>query len=166
MSLNFFDRQYQEPLMNHEKFGICDDEDGSKAYTTIDNESSWISIVTNSNSQGLIFTPIDKCIIQDAEYQGRGRCDGMLCSKKHLYLVELKNQLKGGWIPDALSQLESTIQFLMEFNKNEVDSFTHKKAFACNRKRRAFQEVDNELQLTFFRKYKFRIDIQCSIQIN
>jgi len=38
-----------------------------------------------------------------------------------------------------------------------------KKAFACNKQHKHFQEIDNELNLRFFKKYKVRIDVQADI---
>jgi len=33
MRLNFFDKKCQEPPINHELFGICDNQEGKKAFT-------------------------------------------------------------------------------------------------------------------------------------
>ena len=60
-----------------------------------------------------MFTAVDKCVLLDSEFEGHGRCDGMLTTDIHLYLVELKNQ-NPPWRTHAIDQLESTIQILRD----------------------------------------------------
>ena len=93
MSVNFFEPACQEPSFNHILFGICDDENGTKAYTAVNNQEHWIATVKNDNSKKLTFIAVDKCIIKDNEQIGRGRCDGILFSDEHLFFIELKNVL-------------------------------------------------------------------------
>jgi len=162
MSLNFLVNNCQEDTRKDLLFGLCDEQDGKKAYSNTDDPAKWIATVKNDNAVALVFTPIDKCIIHDHEYPGRGRCDGMLTSTEHLYFVELKNESKG-WITYAIEQLESTISFFKE--NHNINAFRHKKAFACNKQHRNFQETDNEFNRAFFRKHKVRIDIQAEIII-
>ena len=100
--------------------------------------------------------------IQDDEHKDRGRCDCILTSDEHLYFVELKNE-KERWLSDAIEQLESTVQFYIA--SHDISAFKHKKAFACNKRRAHFQEIDNEKNLSFFRKYKVRLDAQADIII-
>jgi hypothetical protein len=162
MSLNFLDTACAEQERFDLIFGLCDDQDGTKAYSNSENTESWIATVKNESAIGLIFTPVDKCLINDNEFQGRGRCDGILTSNYHLYFVELKNQPKSR-VSDAIKQLDSTIEFFK--NAHDINQFKHKKAFVCNKQRRHFQEVDNELNLSFYRKHKVRIDVQAEILI-
>jgi hypothetical protein len=160
MSLNFLKTPCKEPERNDLLFGLCDDQNGRKAYSDTNAPKKWIATVKNDSALNLTFTPIDKCIIQDHEYPGRGRCDGMLTSTEHLYFIELKDESKS-WITGAIEQLESTIEFFKE--NHDINAFRHKKAFACNKKHRHFQETDNEFNRAFFRKHKVRIDIQAEI---
>lgn len=162
MSLNFLVNTCREPAREDLLFGLCDDQNGQKAYSNIDNPTKWIAKVKNDNAVTLVFTPIDKCIIHDHEYPGRGRCDGMLTSAEHLYFVELKDEAKK-WITGAIEQLESTIEFFKE--NHNINEFKHKKAFACNKRHTHFQEIDNEFNKAFFRKHKFRIDVQAEILV-
>ncbi len=162
MSINFYQAACQEPVITVASFGLCDDQNGTKAYTSITGSEKWIAEVKNDLNRQIVFTAIDKCVIKDGEEAGRGRCDAMLVSDEHLFLVELKDQMKN-WITDAIEQLESTIQFLIAHHDTSV--FKHKKAFACNKQHKHFQETDNELNLRFFRTYKFRIDVQAEIII-
>ena len=161
MSVNFYIAICRETL-NNSLFGLCDDNNGQKAYTDTNNSAKWIATVKNDRNKQLVFTAIDKCVIKDNEYQGRGRCDGMITSDEHICFVELKDQAKG-WITDAIDQLESTIKFFIE--SHDISTFKHKKAFACNKQHKSFQEIDNELNLRFFRQYNVRIDVQADIII-
>ena len=84
--MDFFDTDCQEPIINETIFGLCDDEQGLKAYTNTDEQTKWIATVKNENNKDLIFTAIDKCVINDGEETDRGRCDGMLTSDEHIYI--------------------------------------------------------------------------------
>jgi len=158
--MDFFQTDCQELAPNETIFGLCDDQYGLKAYINTDDQTKWIATVKNDTNKNLIFTAIDKCVIKDEEEADRGRCDGMLTSDEHLFFVELKDEAKG-WIPAAIKQLESTIEFFIEHH--DISVYKHKKAFACNKKRRHFHEIDNELNRRFFRKYSVRIDVQATI---
>lgn len=160
MSVNFFVAACQEPPLSNSLFGLCDDKNGQKAYTNTTDSTKWIGTVKNDNQKQLTFTAIDKCIIKDNELKGKGRCDGMLTSNEQIFFIELKDQQKD-WITDSIEQLESTIQLFIE--SHDISNFKHKKAFACNKKHRHFQETNNELNILFFQKYKVRIDIQAEI---
>jgi len=162
MSLNFLNNACIEQVRNVVYFGLCDNQDGTKAYSNLDKPNTWIAIVKNDNGIDLFFTPVDKCLIKDNEHEGRGRCDGILTSKEHLYFVELKDQAKS-WITVAIEQLESTIEFFKE--AHDINLFKHKKAFACNKQHKHFQEIDNETNIAFFRKHKVRIDLQAEILV-
>ncbi len=162
---DFFDSKCQQIPVNKNSFGLRDDEDGKPAYIIETDKDSWQAEVINNNGYDIIFTAVDKCIIKDNEYKGRGRCEGMLTTEKHLYLVELKDKksLNSG---EMLDQLESTIRFLKEFHTEKLESFTHKKVFGCNSKKKGnFFVIDNEFQKSFKNEYGFRIDIQTNIVI-
>lgn len=160
--MNFFHPSCQEPIRTDAMFGIRDDRAGARAYTDHENIDQWGATVKNERRVALTFTAIDKCVIQDHEEIGRGRCEGMLTSEEHLLFVELKSGLSH-WTQGAIDQLESTIQFFMAHH--DINAFKHKKAYACNRKRGRFQEIDNELNLRFFRTYGVRIDVQAQIVV-
>jgi hypothetical protein len=158
--MDFFQSACQELPLNHTLFGLCDDQNGGKAYTNVNAPAKWVATVKNDKGKTLVFTAIDKCVIKDGEEVGRGRCDCMLTSDEHLYLVELKEMIPP-WQSGAIEQLISTILFLIE--NHDISNYKHKKVFACNKKRDKFQVIDNELNLQFRRKYGFRIDIQTQI---
>lgn len=162
MSLNFFQNKCQEPAINNVVFGLCDDEKGSKAYTNVDDSTRWIATVRNDSQKLVVFTAIDKCVLFDNEYKGKGRCDGMLTTTNELYLVELKNQ-DPPWRTHAIEQLASTIQFLVE--SHDISEYKKRKAFACNKRKDKFAVLDNEFNKSFFRKTTFRIDVQAEIVI-
>ena len=79
-----------------------------------------------------------------------------------MYLVELKDQ-RTNWMPHAIEQLESTIMFLRDHH--DLTRFRTKKAFACNKRRKPFAHIDNELMLRFHRNYGFRIYVQATVLI-
>ena len=160
--LDFFDPAYQEPPIDDSLFGLCDNEDGTAAFTDKKNRNTWIATVENPNKTRLIFTAIDKGVIKDDEYIENERCDGMLTSNKHLYFVELKNQ-RDSWIPKGISQLESTIKLFDIAHPGKKKQYIHKKAYICNKKHPRFHVFDNERNMDFFRTYQFRIDIQAKI---
>lgn len=86
----------------------------------------------------------------------------MLTTENHLYFVELKNQ-EPPWQTHAIEQLYSTIQIFME--NHDISSYKKRKAFASNKKRDRFVVINNEFNKSFFRRTKFRIDIQTEIVI-
>lgn len=162
MNLNFFRQDCQYPPISDRLFGLCDKQDGTKAYPDTINQETWIARVKNENCFRIVFTAIDKCVLGDDEYEGRGRCDGMLTAETHLYLVELKHQ-RTAWLEDAIDQLDSTIQLLME--NHDISQYKKRKAFASNRKRRRFVVIDNEFNKAFYKRTTFRIDTQAEILI-
>jgi hypothetical protein len=160
--MDFFKRECQSGPFNQARFGLCDDQNSTRAYVDTTNPAKWVATVDNPSQQAVTFTAIDKCVIADGDVPGRGRCDGMLTTENQLYLVELKDQ-KTSWQPHAIAQLESTIQFLREHH--DLSPYRHKKAFACNKRHSAFATVDHELKRRFFRDYRFRIDVQATVLV-
>lgn len=162
--MDFYKTECKTDNISVDEFGLCDNEDGNPAFVDFANRDIWIATIKNQKNKNITFVAVDKCVLKDNEYEGRGRCDCMLVTenKEHLFFVELKNKDKE-WISDAISQLESTILFFKE-NYN-IEEYRHKKIFACNRKRKRFKEIDNEENLAFFRRHKFRIDVQSEIII-
>jgi len=166
MSINFFETDCKEESKNEKQFGICDDQNGTKAYTDTTDSSKWIAKVTNINEIDVTFTAIDNCIIvfKEGTKDKESSCDGMLTFAQSLYLVELKKQGTGGWISDAKGQLENTIKLISE--NHDLSNFRYKKAFACNRKHPSFTVIDTAERKSFFeRTGGFRIDVQAEIVV-
>ena len=155
--MDFFNTACQSGPFKQDRFGLCDDQNATPAYVDTTTPTKWVATVENPARKEVIFTAIDKCVLQDGDESGRGRCDGMLTTENLLYLVELKDQ-EPPWRQHAIDQLESSIKFLLAHH--DVSRFRHKKAFACNKRRQVFATVDNNLQLQFRRDYGFRIDVQ------
>ncbi|TAE49727.1 MAG: hypothetical protein EAZ89_13760 [Bacteroidetes bacterium] len=162
MNMDFFSDSCREAPRTEQKFGLCDDIPGGRAYSDHSDPAKWLATVVNQNEIAVVFTAIDKCVIQDHDEPGRGRCDGMLTADHLLYMVELKDRTPP-WQADAIQQLESTILFLKEHH--DIQAFTYKKAFACNKQSGKFVTLDNEANLRFFRKHGFRLDLQSDILI-
>lgn len=160
--MDFFKSECQSGPFNQVKFGLCDDQNTTRAYVDTTAPSTWVATVENPSQRDVTFTAIDKCVILDGDVPGQGRCDAMLTTDDLLYLIELKNQ-NSKWRTHAIEQLESTIQLLR--TRHDLSSFRHKKAFACNKRHKPFALVDNELKRMFFQNYGFRIDVQASVLI-
>lgn len=166
MKINFFEHDCKENSRADSCFGICDDQNGKKAYTDVGNKDNWIAHVTNNQRLEVIFTPIDNCIgiLKENTQDQESTCDEMLVFSKNLYLVELKKQRTGGWLPDAKKQLESTINCLKKCH--DLRTFTGKKAYACNKKHPYFTVIGNAEQRAFFKKTGFRLDAQTKINLS
>lgn len=163
-NMDFFQPECQHPPLTDKEFGLCDDQDSTPAYCESQDKSKWIATVKNDNEKEVTFTAIDKCLIQDDDEQGVGRCDGMLTSNNLLFLVELKDrQLGRNWKNDAIEQLSSTINLLKRYH--DISGYRHKKAFVCNKKCSKFTVIDNEQNKTFFKEHGFRLDVQGTIVI-
>ncbi len=141
--LDFFNSDCIEPKRNDIEFGICDDQDGEKAYTDNTNSDKWIAIVKNHNKKEIVFTAIDNCLLllKKGTLDEESTCDGMLTFENSLFLVELKIQKKGG-LPKAISQLENTISLVNKYN--DISKIRYKKAYICNKKPPKFQVIENE----------------------
>jgi hypothetical protein len=164
MSIDFFNNPCKEDPRTDNQFGICDDQNHTKAYTDITDPSKWVAKVLNQNSKSITFTAIDIClnILKENSQEQESSCDGMLTYTEGIIFVELKDQGKG-WIPKAKDQLENTIKLFQINHPNDNHKF--KKAYVCNKKHPFFQKIDNEENLRFFRQYSFRLDIQREIVI-
>lgn len=164
MSVNFFETDCKEESRKEKEFGICDNQNGTKAYTDIVNSRNWIAKVKNDNEIDVSFTAIDNCIIvhKEGTKEKESSCDGMLIFKNSLFLVELKVQGKD-WIPKAKSQLENTIKLITE--NHDLSDFRYKKAYACNRKHPSFNVLESSEKKSFFDKTGFRLDAQAEILI-
>jgi len=160
--MDFFKAACQSGPFTQETFGICDNQNSTPAYVDIDNPQDWVATVDNRAQLEVIFTAIDKCVLQDGDEPGRGRCDGMLTTGNLLYLVELKEQ-RSSWRSDTIEQLRSTILFLLQHHN--LSAYKHKKAFGCNKRHPAFIEIDQETKRRFFDEYGFRLDLQGTVKL-
>lgn len=166
MSVNFLETDCKEDARTDKIFGICDDQNGSKAYTSITECEKWIATVINNKNFSISFTAIDNCIIvfKEGTNDKESTCDGMLTFPDSLFLVELKNKEKHSWLQEAKIQLENTIKL---FHANhDLKLFKYKKAYACNKKHPNFHVIDAAERKAFFKRTNgFRIDVQAKIEI-
>ena len=166
MSVNFLKTDCKELSRIDDLFGICDNQNNTAAYTDVDNPSKWIAKVINEKNIEVSFTAIDNCIVifKEGTKDKESSCDGMITFENSIYLVELKDKNIGGWIPEAVGQLENTIKLILA--NHTLTEFKHKKAFACNRKHPYFKTMENEFCKRFFQRTNgFRIDVQSEIKI-
>ncbi|MCQ6957615.1 hypothetical protein [Mucilaginibacter aquariorum] len=164
MNVDFLGSTCNEPVRTNKLFGLCDNQDSTKAYSNLDAPTTWIADVINEEEIEVVFTPIDWCIIvfQANSKKKESTCDGMLTTKNSLFLVELKDQM-ANWQTEAFNQLENTMKLILA--NHDLSQFTYKKGFACNKKSKRFNFIENELNLKFFRAYGFRIDSNRKIVI-
>jgi hypothetical protein len=162
MSIDFFQADCQDDT-TASLFGICDNQDGSRAFIDTANQDEWIAKVLNDSSINVILTAIDNCIsILRADNTMDRRCDAMLTYTDNIIFVELKDEEKK-WIPDAVEQLETTI---INFTANhDITQFRHKRAFAANKKHPNFRHSNLERYQRFYIKYKIRLNIEATIKI-
>ena len=160
MIFDSFKEDCRYPSIDNDIFGLCDDENNTKAYPDTAHRKNWIAAVSNPGRLNIVFTAIDKCVINDHEAQGLSRCDGMLTTDNHLYLVELKNK-KPSWREEAIEQLSSTIVLLK--TNHDIARFKKRKTYACNKRADKFVVIDNEFNKAFYHKTGFRIDVQGEI---
>lgn len=163
MSFDFFNSGCSESKRTDQEFGICDDQNGDKAYTDVTHQNKWIAKVFNKVGYDVVFTAIDNCIIlfKKGTKDKESTCDGMLTFNQSLYLVELKEQDKS-WKTKAISQLENTIRLLWE--NHDLDAIKFKKAYACNKKHPYFETMSMEEKKLFFRKTNgFILDVHTKI---
>jgi hypothetical protein len=166
MNINFFKSKCQEPSKTDKLFGICDDQNGTVAYTDNQDKKKWIATVINDFKLAVTFIAIDNCSVihKPKTNDKESTCDGMLIFSNGLYLVELKDQGVGGWISTAKSQLENTIRLLNE--NHDIVGVRYKKAFACNKKHPSFTVIEASEKKAFFQRTNgFRIDAQAVISI-
>lgn len=166
MNVNFFETICKETPRLDKIFGICDDQDGTKAYTNATDEDQWIAIVINDYNFAISFTAIYNCILvyKEGTKDKESTCDGMLTFSDSLYLVELKNKGTGGWLPYSKGQLENTIKLLCA--SHNINEYRFKKAYACNKKHPYFTVIDAAERKAFFKRTNgFRLDAQRVIVI-
>lgn len=165
MKINFLETPCKEPNRTDKLFGICDKQDGSKAFNDVEDQQKWIAFVKNEQAKSISFTPIDNCIqiFKDGGKDQESTCDGMLTFENSLYLVELKEKEKS-WLMEATKQLKNTIRLLRLHH--DLSAFKYKKAYACNKKHPYFKALDYSFRKDFFRRTDgFRIDAQTEIAI-
>ncbi len=163
MKINFFEPACQEKI-SAPRFGLCDDQNGSKAYIDSTNPSKWIAIVKNDANIPITLTAVDNCI---AIYRENGelesRCDGMMTYPENIVFVELKEVRTAGWIPGGVDQLKVTISL---FGQNhDLSLFRKRRAFLVNKKFPSFQYGHQDLMEHFKNETGVRLIIHNTIKI-
>lgn len=163
MNTNFFDLNCQEQPVAESRFGLCDDQNGQKAYTNCDKPKTWVATVDNAQQLPITFSAIDNCVkILRGDGNQERSCDGMLIYTDNIVFVELKEAARA-WIPDAIEQLETTIVSFKAHH--DLSIHKHKRAFACNKKHPKFQVIEPSIRKLFFDKHRVRLNIQGTITL-
>lgn len=158
MPIDFFIEPCQTANIRAERFGICDPQDGGKAYVDFDHEEDWVAVVENRSGEPLNFTAIDNCIeILRPDGSMDNRCDAMLTGAGQIVFIELKIQ-KSDWIQHAVNdQLQTTIDHFRD--NHSLDAYRKRSAYACNKSHPYFHHSNMELMNDFRRKNGVRLNI-------
>lgn len=162
--VDFFIKECQTENITASRFGICDPQNGGKAFVDYTNEKEWIAIVDNRAGVPLNFTAIDNCVeIRRADGTMAYRCDAMLTGGEYIIFIELKDQDRN-WIPHAVNdQLQTTIDY---FKRNHViEKYKKRLAYACNKSHPQFQYSQMNLMNDFRNRNKVRLNIVNEIVI-
>ena len=151
--MDFFDPAFQSGPFTQERFGLCDDQDTTPAYVDVVSPDKWVATVENPARREVIFTAVDKGVIQDHEAEGRGRCDAMLTLDELLYLAELKDRGSSSWRADAIEQLKSTIEFLRQHH--DLTHFAIRRPLPVIKSARAFNRLITRKDCDFFARMVF-----------
>lgn len=163
--INFFAQECQE-ITNAENFGLCDDDNRSRAYISLDEIGhQWIAKVINEYAKEVVFTAIDNCIpiYRDGNNtEMESRIDGMLTYDTEIVFVELKNK-RANWIQDGIEQIRNTI---IIFSKNHaLQDYTKRRAFLANRQKPKFQFSQKQKMQTFKNELGVRLIIHNEILV-
>lgn len=58
MNVDFFEENCRTSDITHERFGICDDENGDIAYISNKSEQNWVATAINEENYLLVFTQL------------------------------------------------------------------------------------------------------------
>jgi hypothetical protein len=162
--VDFFTPECQTLNVTAKSFGICDPQDGGKAYVDYNNDNQWIAIVKNESGKPLNFTAIDNCVeIRRGDGNMENRCDAMLTGAGYIIFIELKDQRRD-WVDHAVNdQLQTTIDY---FKRNcDISVYGKRIAYACNRRQPRFMHSHISLMDEFWRKNNVRLNIVNEIVI-
>lgn len=142
MSVDFFTGSCQDggpsqDTTRAERFGLCDDVPGSRAYVDEATPAKWIAVVDNPKTYEVTFTSIDNCIRIDKiriDKPGElprkaSRCDGVLTYESTIIFVELKAKNRD-WLEQGIGQLQTTIAVF--FANYSAASYSARKAYLAN----------------------------------
>lgn len=162
MKINFFETTCQEQV-SAPSFGLCDDQNGSKAYIDTANPAKWIAVVKNDANLPITFTAVDNCIpIYRENGEMESRCDGMMTYPENIIFVELKEVRTGGWIQGGVDQLKTIVTLFQQ--SHDLSFFNKRRAFLVNKKFPAFQFGHQDLMERFKNETGVRLIIHDTIK--
>lgn len=163
--INFFAQECQATT-NAANFGLCDDDNRSSAYISLnENAHKWIARIINEHTKEIVFTAIDNCIPiykNDDNTEMESRIDGMLTYDNEIVFVELKDR-RANWIQDGIEQIRNTI---IIFSKNHsLETYDKRRAFLANRQKPQFQYSQKQKMQEFKNELGVRLIIHNEILI-
>lgn len=177
MSVNFFDSQYRtEPVRNDKRIGVCDPQNGTRAYTTTaEDKGKWMAEISNPKEMGVQFVAVDNNIcMPEVNGKQQKRCDGMIlyplssdsgndAVSENICFVELKDVMGSGWIKEATEQLRATITTFCE--NHDYRKFKTRKAYAANCRHPNFNHSQMKRMTDFMEETHFQLIIRRTIII-
>lgn len=162
MKINFFDKGCDFSL-DDARFGICDNQNQSPAFCTVDNEVRWGAEVLNQTKKNVRFVAIDNCIdIRRPNGDMERRCDAMLTYEDGIDFVELKDVARGS-IADGAEQIFITLRVFTRFH--DLKQFRRRRAFICNIQHPNFRRINLETKQRFESEFGMRLFVQHDIVI-
>lgn len=109
------------------------------------------------NPEGVViqFAVVDKCLLQDSDQPGQGRCEGMFMYHSHCCWFEIKHQEDWGKArKKAYRQLEDTIQFFRSSHPIAADTVLFALVALLGKRRSpAVSTANQEKRLHFLDNY-------------
>ena len=147
MQVDFF--KFAKQVTPVKEFGLVDKAPAEINYDEAQKDS-WNAIVECNNRDDYNFVPLDKKLkIMAAFNKEESLCECLLNTKETIAFVELKERKKQH-TQQPIEQLENTLR-LFKQNHN-IDDFTYKQAYICNRKRPHYNEARNSVCTDFAKR--------------
>jgi len=122
-------------------FGICDDKPHQRAYIDNSDGQKWTAVISNKFNRKIVFTALDNSIeFNKANGKSESRCEGILTYEETIIFIEIKERTGDAktWARKADTQLRNSISIVLA--KVDLDIFTNKKAYICNRHQKNLNE--------------------------
>ena len=159
MQVDFF--EFAERVKPVKEFGLKDIPPASINYEE-NQKDSWNAIVECNNRDDYFFSPLDKKIkILDELGNEESLCECLLNTEKTIAFIELKAREKK-YTQKAITQIENTL--LLYKQNHNLNDFTFKKAYICNRKHPYYNESRNSVCSDFSKRNKVSLHIGINIK--
>lgn len=144
-------------------FYLYDDENQTPVYFSTQKTRNYCTEVDNQSVQKIILRPVDHVIYPE---NGVIHCDAFLhdVSRRTLCFVEMKNVQKG-WVPEAVDQLEQTVNDFNAAHNAITSAALYKRAYAANSKHPCFSSSHATQIRDFRRRTGFVLRIENTVKL-